>query len=297
MTSIDPRQAMINWGLLIVLVLLWGTSFMFVSISVREIDPITTVTSRILIGALILLAVTYAKGYKLPLTWQAWGIFTVMGLMGNALPFFLITWGQQTISSAIAGMLMSTMPLITMILAHYTLDDEKMNRFKLIGFAIGISGVVLLLGPVFEGGQRAIISGFAVFLAAGCYAVNSILVRKLPGFGPLVGACGVLVMATVMLIPVWLLNPTQYADASWGPVMSVIWLGIGPTGVATIVLFIVIERAGPTFLSIINYLIPVVAFFCGAWLLSEAVSWQHYVALVTILTGIAITRYRVGKRA
>lgn len=293
MDTSESQQALINWSLLAVLVLFWGTSFMFVSISVRDIDPLTTVTGRIIIGALILLVVTYARGFRLPFTWQAWGIFTLMGLMGNALPFFLITWGQQTVSSAIAGMLMSTMPLITMVLAHYTLDDEKLNRFKLIGFTVGISGVILLLGPVFEGGQRAVISGFAIFLAAGCYAVNSILVRKLPGFGPLVGACGVLVMAAVMLIPIWLLSPTQYMDASWGPMVSVIWLGIGPTGIATIVLFIVIERAGPTFLSIINYLIPVVAFFCGAWLLSEAVGWQHYLALVTILSGIAITRRKV----
>ncbi len=296
MVTVESRQTLVNWSLLTVLVLLWGTSFMFVSISVRDIDPLSTVTARIVIGALILLVVTYAKGYRLPVAWRAWAIFFVMGLMGNALPFFLITWGQQTVSSAIAGMLMATMPLITMILAHYTLDDEKLNRFKLIGFSVGISGVILLLGPVFEGGQRAVVSGFAIFLAAGCYAVNSILVRKLPGFGPLVGACGVLVTASITLIPLWLVSPTNYLDASWGPLASVIWLGIGPTGIATIVLFIVIERAGPTFLSIINYLIPVVAFFCGAWLLSETVGWQHYLALVTILSGIAITRIRAHRR-
>lgn len=290
--SISSRDSIINWGLLIVLVLLWGTSFMMVSISVRTIDPLTTVTGRIVIGAIIMLIATYARGQRLPFTWKAWAAFSLLGFMGNSLPFFLITWGQQTVSSAIAGMLMATMPLITMVLAHYSLNDEKLNRFKLLGFAVGISGVILLLGPVFEGGQLAVISSLAIFLAAACYAVNSILIRKLPGFGPMVGACGVLIMAALMLLPVWLMDQSSYANATPASILSVIWLGIGPTALATIVLFKVIERAGPTFLSTINYLIPVVAFFCGAWLLSEPVGWQHYLALLTILGGIAITRIR-----
>ena len=178
------------------------------------------------------------------------------------------------------------------MLAHYSLGDEKLNRFKLIGFAVGISGVMLLLGPVFEGGQLAIISSFAIFMAAVCYAVNSILIRKLPGYGPLVGACGVLIMASVISVPLWIMDDSNYANASWESILSVVWLGIGPTALATIVLFKVIERAGPTFLSTINYLIPVVAFFCGALLLSEPVGWQHYLALITILSGIAITRFK-----
>ena len=296
MSAQDSREGLINWALLIILILLWGTAFMLVSISVRSIDPLTTVTGRLVLAALIMLVITYASGQRLPFSWQAWATFTVLGILGNSLPFFLITWGQQTVSSAMAGMLMATMPLITMVLAHYSLGDEKLNRFKLIGFGVGISGVILLLGPVFEGGRLSIISSFAIFMAAVCYATNSILIRKLPGYGPLVGACGVLIMAAVISVPLWIIDDSNYANASWESIVSVIWLGIGPTAMATIVLFKVIERAGPTFLSTINYLIPVVAFFCGAWLLAEPVGWQHYLALITILTGIAITRFKYKPR-
>ena len=292
MSAAASRENLINWGLLIVLISLWGTSFMFIAISVRSIDPLTTVTGRLVLAALLMLVVTYARGHRLPVSWQAWSAFAALGLLGNSLPFFLITWGQQTVSSAMAGMLMAMMPLITMILAHHFVADEKLNRFKLIGFAVGISGIILLLGPVFEGGQLAVISSFAIFMAAVSYAANAILVRKLPGYSPMVGACGALIMAAVMLLPFWILNQTNYQSATWHSILSVIWLGIGPTALAAIILFTVIERAGPTFLSTINYLIPVVAFFCGAWLLSEPVGWQHYLALVTILTGIAITRIR-----
>jgi drug/metabolite transporter (DMT)-like permease len=217
-----------------------------------------------------------------------------MAIAGNALPFFLIAWGQQSVDSGVAGMIMAIMPLLTMVFAHYFVAGETLNRFKLLGFALGITGVTLLLGPVFEGGSREFWGGLAIFTAASCYAVNSILIKRLPRFGPMVGACGVLIVAALLMLPFWLVAVPENNAISQDSMFSVIWLGIGPTGIATIVLFAVIDRAGPTFLSTINYLIPVVAFLCGAWLLSESVTGFHFAALATILGGIAVTRIRVN---
>jgi drug/metabolite transporter (DMT)-like permease len=280
--------------LLAALILLWGTSFMFTAISVRTVDPVTVVFYRLALGAVVLSLVVYARGDSLPLNWQAWAGFFVMAIAGNALPFFLIAWGQQSVDSGVAGMIMAIMPLLTMVFAHYLVEGETLNRYKLIGFTLGITGVILLLGPVFEGGGREFWSGVAIFTAATCYAVNTILIKRLPRFSPMVGACGVLIMASLILFPAWLLVAHDSdSNISQDSMFSVIWLGIGPTGIATIILFAVIERAGPTFLSTINYLIPVVAFLCGAWLLAEAVTWHHFVALVAILGGIAVTRIRV----
>ena len=275
------------------LVALWGSSFLFTAVSVDTVDPISVVFFRLVLGALVLALVVFARELSFPRSARVWGGFLLMAIAGNALPFFLISWGQQTIDSGVAGMIMAIMPLITMILAHYFVEGETLNRYKLLGFALGITGVTLLLGPVFAGGGRALISGIAIFTAASCYAVNAILIKRLPRFSPMVGACGVLIMASLVMLPFWLLLAPQNNSISQGSMLSVIWLGIGPTGVATIVLFSVIDRAGPTFLSTINYLIPVVAFFCGAWLLSEPVSWHHFAALAAILGGIAITRIRV----
>lgn len=284
---------LLNWALLMGLVFLWGTSFAAIAVSVKTIDPVSVVFYRLVLGALVLALVVYARGETLPLQLRVWGGFLVMAIAGNALPFFLITWGQQTVNSGVAGMIMATMPLMTMLFAHYLVAGETLNRYKLMGFSLGITGIVFLLGPVFEGGGREFWSGFAIFTAATCYAVNSILIKRLPRFSPMVGACGVLVMASIVMLPVWLVMAPENNSISQDSMLTVIWLGIGPTGFATIILFSVIDRAGPTFLSTINYLIPVVAFFTGAWLLSEPVSWLHYVALVTILSGIAITRVRV----
>ncbi len=278
--------------MLLVLVALWGTSFMFTAIAVETVDPVAVVFYRLALGAIVLGLVIWARGESLPLTWRAWGAFGLMSIVGNALPFFLIAWGQQSVDSGVAGMLMAVMPLLTMVLAHYTVENEKLNRYKLIGFALGITGVILLLGPVFGGGGREFISGLAIFCAALSYAVNTILIKRLPRFGPMVGACGVLIMASLLMFPFWLAAAGDNDNISQDSMFSVIWLGIGPTGIATIVLFWVIDRAGPTFLSTINYLIPAVAFFCGAWLLDEPVGWMHFAALAAILGGIGITRIR-----
>ena len=278
-----------------VLVALWGTSFMVTAISVDTIDPISVVFYRLVLGAAVLTLAVYAGGQIIPLEWRTWGGFLVMAIAGNALPFFLISWGQQTVDSGVAGMIMAIMPLLTMVLAHYFVANEKLNRYKIIGFALGISGIILLLGPVFKGGGREFWSGLAIFAAATCYAVNSILIKRLPRFNPMVGACGVLIMASLVMLPVWLLAAPENNSISQDSMMAVVWLGVGPTGVATIILFLVVDRAGPTFLSTINYLIPVVAFFCGTWLLSEPVSWQHFMALATILGGIGVTRIRMNR--
>jgi drug/metabolite transporter (DMT)-like permease len=286
---------MLNWALLMGLVALWGTSFLIIAISVETIDPISIVFYRLVLGALVLALVVFARGETIPRELRIWGGFLLMAIAGNALPFFLITWGQQTVNSGVAGMIMAIMPLMTMVFAHYLVEGETLNRYKIIGFSLGITGIVVLLGPVFGGGGREFWSGLAIFTAATCYAVNAILIKRLPRFSPMVGACGVLIMASLIILPFWLLLAPENNSISQDSMMAVIWLGIGPTGIATIILFSIIDRAGPTFLSTINYLIPVVAFFSGAWLLSEPMSWQHFVALTAILGGIAITRIRVNR--
>ena len=292
----NSRTALINWALLLCLVFLWGTSFMFISVSVETVDPLSIVFFRVVLGALVLVLVVYARGQRLPLSIKAWLAFFLMGIVGNLLPFFLISWGQKTVNSGVAGMIMAIMPLMTMLLAHYFIEGENLNRYKIIGFTLGITGITILLGPVFEGGGQAVLSGIAIFIAAISYAVNSILVRRLPRFSPLVAGTGVLIAASITMLPLWiLLAPADSDGISLKSMNAVIWLGIGPTGIATIILFAVIERAGPTFLSTINYMIPVVAFFTGALILSEPVEWHSILALITILSGIALTRFRANQ--
>ncbi len=280
------------------LVMLWGTSFMFTAIAVRTVDPMSLVFFRVVIGALILTIYLYARNKRLPFDVKSWLIFCLFGFVGNLFPFFLIAWGQQTLDSGLAGMIMAIMPLVTMILAHYLIPNESFNRFKLFGFILGITGVTLLLGPVFTGEPLEMLSAIAIFIAACSYALNSVLVRRLPPFNPMVAGSGVLFAASLCLLPLWLAQQHfVFSEISSESLWAVIWLGIGPTGIATIILFAVIERAGPTFLSTINYMIPVVAFLAGVWILSEPLSFSSVVALAIILSGIALTRFRASHNA
>lgn len=284
-----------DWLSLLLLILLWGTSFMFTAVSLQSFSPVGIVSLRVLIAAVILTLFMLTKGFRLPTEPLAWAVFLLIGFMGNLLPFLLISIGQKDVSSGIAGLLMAFMPLATMILAHYFVVGESLNRFKILGFVLGITGVTIVLGPSIAGAHSNLLSGILILLATFCYAINTILVRRLPSYNPIVTAAGVMIVSSIVIVPFWLWQDLPWQQSySLNSLLSVLWLGIGPTAFATIILFVVIATAGPTFLSYINYVIPVVAYFTGALILGEAIEWHSLAAMLLIILGIALTRKRVA---
>lgn len=268
---------------------------MFTAVSLQSFSPVGIVSLRVLIAAIILTLFMCAKGWRLPVEPSAWAIFLLLGIMGNLLPFFLISTGQKDVSSGIAGLLMAFMPLATMILAHYFVSGETLNRFKILGFVLGISGVVIVLWPSLVGAHSKVLSGLLILFATFSYAINTILVRRLPSYNPVVTAAGVMIVSSIAIVPLWLWYDLPWQQSySLKATLSVLWLGIGPTAFATIILFAVIVTAGPTFLSYINYVIPVVAYFTGALLLGEAIEWHSLAAMLLIILGIALTRKQVA---
>ncbi|MEO9654916.1 DMT family transporter [Marinomonas sp.] len=283
-----------DWFSLLLLILLWGTSFMFTAVSLESFSPLAIVSLRVLIAAIILTLFMYAKGWRLPTKPLAWGVFLLLGIMGNLLPFFLISTGQKDVSSGITGLLMAFMPLATMILAHYFVSGESLNRFKVLGFVLGISGVVIVLWPSLAGAHSDLLGGLLILLATLSYAINAILARRLPSFNPVVTAAGVMIISSMVIVPLWLWQELPWQQSySLKASVSMLWLGVGPTALATILLFAVIGTAGPTFLSYINYVIPIVAYFTGAILLGEVIEWRSLGAMLLIILGIALTRKRV----
>ncbi|MBR7889661.1 DMT family transporter [Marinomonas sp. A79] len=186
------------------------------------------------------------------------------------LPFFLISTGQKNISSGITGLLVAFMPLATMILAHYFVSGDSLNRFKSFGFLLGITGVVVVLWPSLVGAHSNLLSGLLILLATLSYAINAILVRLLPSYNPVVTAADMTIVSSIAVVPLWL-----WQDLPWQQSFSVI------------------ATAGPTFLSYINYVIPIVAYFTGALLLGESIEWHSLAAMLLIILGIALTRKRV----
>ncbi|NQZ33214.1 MAG: DMT family transporter [Oceanospirillaceae bacterium] len=280
----------INWLMFYSLVFMWGTSFLVTSVAVDQFTPIQISSMRITLGAIILLVAARIRGRQLPRDLRSWSYLALFGIMGNALPFFLISWGQQSVSSGTTGVLMAFMPLITMILAHYFIANETLNRYKIMGCCLSFCGVALLLGPQIEG-SHSMIAQLAIFCAAASYAANTILIRKLPKFDPLVGGAGMLLVASALSVPIALYQGFDNLTApSSGAIYAIIWLGVVPTGIASILYFSLVERAGPSFISNVNYLIPVLAFFSGIVLLDEDVTWLSLLSVAVILSGIALTR-------
>lgn len=293
---IQPVQTPVvkDWLSLLALIAFWGTSFMFIKLSLASFSPLGVVAVRVMLAALLLTAVMFIRGLRFPKLGWSWGYFLLFAFFGNVLPFYLISWGQQNVSSGIAGLLMAIMPLATMVMAHYLLVGESLNRFKVAGFLLGISGVAVILWPTVSAKDSALLSSLLILLAALSYAFNSILVRRLPRHDVLIAGAGLMIAASALVVPIWLTQDVPWQqDYDWNAVASVIWLGIGPTGLATLLYFSVIASAGPTFLSYVNYFIPVVAYFAGALLLGEVVEWHSMSALLLIVAGIALSRRRV----
>ncbi|WP_022952516.1 DMT family transporter [Leucothrix mucor] len=288
---------MLNWLMLLGLIMLWGTSFMFVSLSLESFSPVGVVAMRVSLGALVLTGFLWAKGLSFPRDLKSWSIFLLFGLLGNLLPFSFISFGQQSVTSGIAGLLMASMPLATMVLAHYLVPDESLNRYKILGFSFGILGVLIVMYPSLLGGHNTLFGIILILLASLSYALNSVLVRRLPRFNPVVAGAGMLITGSLIIVPIWLFRDMPWQQTySQQAILSLIWLGIGPTGIATLLYFAVIGNAGPTFLSNINYVVPVVAYFTGALMLHEMIEWQSLAALGLIISGIAITRYMPKSR-
>lgn len=291
--------------MLAALVAMWGSSFMFIKIGVATVPTATLVAARLILGVAILLVIMRVRGARLPSfrreQWKAWGNYTILALLGNCIPFTTITWGQQRTDSALAGILMAVMPLATMVLAHFFVMGEHMTRNRVIGFVLGFAGIVVLMGPSalenfsgIAGQSLATLSQVAILFGALCYAGNSVLARILArGDDVLVASTAMLLIASVIALPIALVIDQpwriQFSAASF---WAIVWLGVGPTAIATVVYFKLIATAGPTFMSLVNYMTPAIAVFLGVALLGEAPGLHAYVALALILLGIGVSQWR-----
>lgn len=302
------RQGPAEWGLLVLLVALWGSSFMLVRVALDAFTPIAVTAGRLLIGAGVLLLVLLLTRRRVPGGGRTWAFFLAMAVIGNALPFFLIAWGQASIPSGLTGILMAVMPLVVLVLAHFFVAGERLTPRRFAGFVLGFLGVVVLTGPealaALVGADAALLSQLAVLGAAVCYGVAAIVARRGPPLNPVVTAGAVLSIAGVVtgvgLVAGGLAGgaaaAVHHPVTPW-PGLALAALGALSTGLATVVYFTLVSRAGPTFLSLINYLIPVWAVVLGALVLGERLPPRAFAALGLILAGVVIARWQFRRRS
>jgi drug/metabolite transporter (DMT)-like permease len=282
-----------NLLLLLLLGTIWGASYLFIKIIVAEVPVFTLVAGRLTLAALAMWLILRISGYSTLRNRRMWRAYAVLGFLGLAVPYCLISWGEQYISSGLASLLQATTPIFTVILAHFLTDDEPITMTKSIGVIIGFVGVGILMLPDLRQGLRANLLGqLAIVGSSLCYAGTAIYARnRLRGQPPLVSASGQLTMGMVYMLPASLLidrpfdlSPSLPALASW------VVLTILGTVVAYIIYYTIIERTSATFTTMVTYIIPVNGLILGALVLNESLDVTMLGSLALILLGVLLVR-------
>ena len=298
--TMDLKMGRTEWGLLILLSVIWGGSFFVSKIALAEIPPFTLVFSRVFLAAGTLYFIIRITGQKLGLSLPLIGVFFGMGLLNNLIPFSLIFYGQTQIASGLASILNATTPIFTVIVAHALTRDEKINPAKLGGIVLGILGVAIMLWKDMTGGfNLSVLAMLACLGAALSYAFASVYGRKLRAMdvSPLVGAFGQVSATTVMMLPIMIVidQPWTLAVPSLPTIGAILMLGLLCTALAYVIFFRILARGGATNISLVALLIPVSAVLLGVIFLGERLSWAHFCGMGLIGLGLIVLDGRVFK--
>ena len=288
-----------NWIALICLGAIWGGSFMGAKLALTSFGPMTVALLRLTLASVVLLIIALASGRKFPgfstsTDRRIWVHIAIMGLITNAVPFSLLNWGQLYVSSGFAGVTMAVVPLLVLPLSHFILKSNEMAPQKVIGFIIGFIGIIVLIGPTqlitSTGANLEPVARIACISAALCYGLGAINTRLCPPVSIMVYSTGGLVVGTLFLLPIALLieGVPQWPETT--ALIATIYLGLFPTALATILLVGIINSAGPAFMSMVNYQVPLWAIAFGIIFLGEKVPTSFIAALGLIMLGLAISQ-------
>ena len=282
----------LSYILLVSLATIWGVNFLFIKLAVAEVGPVTNVWGRLVMAALLLYIFMRFSGNRLILTRTYIIFYIAIGSLGSAIPFFLISSAEQTIDAGLAGVLMSPMPLLTLALSAIILRNEKINFLKVLSFFIAAFGLVVLFG--FEnlsqlgGNNRAeFIAQLIVLLAAICYGVNSIVSKLVPKINFISLATGTTIASAILITPFAIIaEPFWLEDFGTQSIIAITFQGILGTALANLMFFKIIELKGPVFLSLINFQIPLIAYFSGVIFLGEIIKFNVLISLTMILCAL-----------
>jgi len=286
-----------DYLLLAILGLCWGSNFLAIKIAVAEIPPATLTLGRLATAAALLLVVLKAKRIPWPTEPRVWAHLVAVGIIGNALPYSLIAWSEVFVDSQLAAILIAATPLLTILLAHLTLADEKLTARRLGGVGLGFLGVVSLIGiDALKGLGADVLAQLALLAAASSYAISGIVARRMPATPPNASALAVTGLSMIVLFPVAAAaDGVMPAAPGWTALLAMLWLGAVSTALAMLTYFKLVASAGPTFVSLANYLVPLLALGLGGVLLGEEPSWNMLLALALILAGVFLTGGRARK--
>ncbi len=287
-----------DWFIFPLLGGIWSSSFLWIKIAVKEVGPVTLVAFRVLFGLLFGLAVVAIQRAKFPRTFAEWLPLLVLGISNVAIPFSLISWGEQAIDSAVAAILDATVPLFAVVIAHFALRDDKITLPKLLGLILGFAGVIVLMSKDVGASPGSVLGQAAVVLASVFYAGSNVYARTstentsgiFRSVGPLVSSTAVMWSATIFVE-----RPLKIPrlPSTW---LALAWLGILGSGFAFILLYYLIHAIGPTRATMVTYLFPLGGVILGVSFLGEPLTWQLLTGGALVVASLLIANLRSPPR-
>ena len=280
-----------NFVLLLSLAACWGPSFLFIKIAVEYVPPIAITAIRMGIGALILLIILQIKNTKLPPIKPLLKSFTIAALLQGAVPFSLFGVAERTVDSAFAAIVGGTAPLFAMVMAHYVFPNDRMTKAKVYGAIIGFCGVFLLIFPTLLNAHAEAAGVITLIAAAICYASAFVYTKKyinIASYPPLTVPFIQIVISFVILTFASLIfeDHSSMPNSSSGAILSLCGLGILGTAIAFVIYYKLIERTSVTYISMVNYLLPIFGTVLGMLVLNEQLSWNDYLGGILVLLGV-----------
>ena len=281
------QPKLIDYLLLIILSLIWASAFFNIKIATYSFGPVTIAFLRVFFGAIPVLFLCYYKNIKVEAFSKDWHWFAMIGFINLVAPFYLIAYGVKSVQSNLAAILMSTTPLSSTVLAHFYTKNEKFNLIKTIGILIGFSGIVFLFSDNLLIDENNFISALLILLGSTCYVVGGVLTLKISKKKNENVTGSILIWAIIILLPLTFLieQPFQTMPRT-DSLISAIYLGIVPTGIAWLLRFRILTTNGLIFQSQVSYLIPIFGTILGYIFLKELITTKVLISLVAVCIGI-----------
>lgn len=286
-----------HWLAFIFLGSIWGSSFMWIKIGLQEISPTMLVAFRVLFGFLFCVIIILFQLNKLKVDSKTWFHLLMLGITNQVIPFYLIAWGEQSIDSSVAAILDSTVPLFTVVIAHFFLKDDKMSMVKVLGLLIGFAGVVILFSKGLLISTSSFLGQAAVIIASLFYAISGIYIRRTTQ-----NVNGFIRSGIPLLSASFIMWPTVFLTESpvEFPTLGMTWtallfLGTIGSGLAFVLAYYLIHEIGPTRMSMVTYLFPLVGIILGITFLNEQLTWQIVTGGVLIILSLVVTNMRSTK--
>jgi drug/metabolite transporter (DMT)-like permease len=296
MTQQQSGMTPYEWGLLLLLSAIWGGSFYFFAILIKEIPVFTIVFFRVFLATLALWLVVFAKQLTPPKGWAQWKNYFVMGMINNVIPFSLIVWGETKVAPGLAAVLNATTPFFTVLIAHAFTTNERLSWNRLTGALIGLLGVAALVGiDSIKSLGGDLTMQLAIVLAAVFYGFSAVWARRFSNMPPIVNAASQTAASSLMLLPLILVfdHPWTLPLPSDLALFSQLALALLCTAVAYILFFTILKRAGSTNISLVTFLVPISAIILGAMLLNEQITLNHILGMAVIGIGLALIDGRI----